>query len=436
MRRLQAGKLLLIIASLALASFAAAQGYPILLQLSLLLAFAMLFGHLADRLGQPAVLGEILAGIVFGPTVLGSLAPDVETWLLSGQQVLRIITYLGLMAFLFTAGLDVDLTCIKERGRSTLLISLSSIAFPFTLGFGMVMLLPGLWGTSSETLMTFALFMGTALSISALPVIARILMDLGLLKEEIGGTIMAAATVDDVIGWSLFALISNGLISGAGLWVDLGITLGIFTLAAAVLYLEIKRGFSVPGIELIVSAMLVLSAALEFVGVHAIFAAFQAGVLLSMKPKRAHLFERIRPFARILAPIYFASIGLKANFAAEFDFIIILLIFIVACAGKILGAFLGARAGGMPEGEALAVGFGLNARGAMEIVLATAALDYGLIDQRIFVALVIMAMATTIISASMIPKFLKDAPLRKRPREIAMPLPLHELKDSYNYFES
>lgn len=436
MRGLQIHQPLLIISSLALACYAAAQGHPLFLQLSLLLACAMLFGHLADRLGQPAVLGEILAGIILGPTVLGSLAPDVETWLFSGQESLRVVTYLGLMAFLFTAGLDVDLTCIRERGRSTLLISLSSIAFPFALGFGMVVLLPGLWGTTSENPMTNALFMGTALSISALPVIARILMDLGLLKEEIGGTIMAAATADDVIGWSLFALISSGLRTGAGLWLDLGITVGLFTMAAAVLYLEIRKGFSVPGIELMASAMLVLSAALEFLGVHAIFAAFQAGVLLSTRPMRADFFERMRPLARILAPIYFASIGLKANFAAEFDLIIILLILIVACAGKILGAFIGARAGGMPEGEALAVGFGLNARGAMEIVLATAALDYGLIDQRIFVALVFMALVTTIISGSMIPRFLEDEALRKRPQEIAMPSPLHELKDSYNYFES
>lgn len=436
MRGLQIRQLLLIFSSLALACYAAVQGHPLLLQLLLLLACAMLFGRLADRLDQPAVLGEILAGIILGPTVLGSLAPDVETWLFSGQESLRVVTYLGLMAFLFTAGLDVDLTCIRQKGRSTLLISLSSIAFPFALGFGMVMLLPGLWGTTSENPMTFALFMGTALSISALPVIARILMDLGLLKDEIGGTIMAAATADDVIGWSLFALISSGLKTGAGLWLDLGITLGIFTLAAAVLYLKIRKGFSVPGIELMASAMLALSAALEFMGVHAIFAAFQAGVLLSTRPTRADLFERIRPFARILAPIYFASIGLKANFAAEFDFIIILLILTVACAGKILGAFIGARAGGMPEREALAVGFGLNARGAMEIVLATAALDYGLIDERIFVALVIMALITTIISGSMIPRFLGDAPPRRRPGEIAKPLPLHELKDSYNYFES
>ncbi len=440
MRVLTKCQLLLILFSLALATFAAVQGHPTLIQLSLLLASALFFGRFAKRLGQPAVLGEILAGILLGPTVFGSLAPDVQSWLFSDGQILRIIAYLGLIAFVFIAGLEVDLTCIKQKGKSTLLISLSSIVLPFALGFGMVVLMPDLWGRSSENLETFALFMGTALSISALPVIARILMDLDLLKKEIGGTIMAAATIGDVIGWSLFALILSGLNSGVSLWLTLVMTVGLFVLAASAVYLELAkaRGSLLPGLEFLAAVMLASSVASEFFGVHGIFAAFLAGVLLSMRPKsRDLILEKISmPVIGILAPIYFSSIGLKADFASGFDLRIIILIFVVACAGKILGAGIGALASGMPERKSLAVGFGLNARGAMEIVLASAALDYGLIDQRIFIALIIMALATTMISGSMIPRFASDVHHNKKSMNIPVHLLLHELKDSYNYFES
>ena len=139
------------------------------------------------------------------------------------------------------------------------------------------------------------------------------------------------------------------------------------------------------------------------------------------------------PVMIILAPIYFASIGLKIDFVANFDLATVLLIFSMACIGKILGAGLGAMAGGMPERKALAIGLGLNARGAMEIVLASAALDYGLIEGRIFVALVIMALATTAITGLTLPWLVETRPISQR---AWTPLPLHELKGSYNYFET
>lgn len=411
----------------------------VLLQISIMLIFAHAFGRLARRFGQPAVLGEILAGITLGPTIVGLLAPEEQTWLFPiaspTSQALHIVSYLGLIAFVFTAGLEVDIASIKRRSKSTILTSIMGIVLPFTFGFGIVVLWPEFWSFPSGDQMTFALFMGTALSISALPVIVRILLDLGLLNREIGTVIMAAATIDDMAGWTLFAFVASRFNSGIDLWPNLGLTAGLFALTAYVLYNKMRKGILARGIELISIMMLAISAASEILGLHAVFGAFLAGIVLSLKRESGEqILKKIYPLVMgIFAPIYFVSVGLKTNFAASFDLSITALILMLACAGKIIGASLGSWAGRMPIRDSLAVGLGLNARGAMEIVLATAALEYGLIDQRIFVALVVMALATTMITGFGLPRLMETRPVS---RTAWKPLPLHELKDSYNYFES
>lgn len=390
----------------------------ILLEFTLILAFALIFGRLMQKLHQPAVLGEILGGIILGPTVFGTIAPGLQSELFpaSGEpaQILRAVTYLGLIAFVFIAGLEVDLTCIKRRSKSTIVTSISGIVLPFALGFSIVVLVPGIWGIPSGDLRIFALFMGTALSISALPVIARILMDLGLLKTELGAMIITTATIDDLVGWSLFALILSSLNSGTSIGLNLGLTLGFFGLLAFIIYLSNKNDTRLQSplmgglLDIIAMVMLAASIISEFIGAHGIFGAFLAGAILSQRrERRIQILRKVYyPVIGILAPIYFASIGIKANFATNFDLTIVLLVFVVACAGKIIGASIGARASGVSLRDSLAIGFGLNARGAMEIVLASVALDYGLIDERIFVALVVMAFATTMIGGSMIQRLI------------------------------
>lgn len=409
-----------------------------------MLASALVFGGLAKRLHQPAVLGEIIGGIALGPTIFGAAVPDVqsEIFAVSGDssRMLYSAAYLGLVAFVFIAGLEMDLSFIRLQGRCTLITSIFSVILPFVLGFGMVVLAPGLWSIPPEDQGIFALFMGTALSISALPVIARILIDLDLLKTEIGGMILGSATINDIVGWSAFALILSSLKANSSLGLNLGLTAGVLILTIGILYLtgkdEAWTKSAIGGIiDLVALGMLAASIASEFLGVHGIFAAFLAGVILSLRRCRRDLIlkKAYRPVMTILAPIYFVSIGLKTNFVADFDLTVVLLVLSVACIGKILGAGLGAVIGGMTERKALAVGFGLNARGAMEIVLATAALDYGLIEGRIFVALVIMALVTTMISGLALPRLMKTRPISRKAWE---PLPLHEQMGSYNYLDS
>jgi Kef-type K+ transport system membrane component KefB len=417
----------------------------ILLQIAVMLAFALVFGGLMKRLHQPAVLGEILGGIILGPTILGALAPAMQSQLfpVSGNtsRMLHLATNLGLVAFVFIAGLELDLTRIRRQGRSTLITSISGVILPFALGYAMVILMSQLWSIPLEDQGIFAIFMGTALSISALPVIARILIDLKLLKTDLGGIIMGAATINDIIGWSIFALILSVLNTNISLGMNLGLTAGVLVVTMAILHLTGKNrtwhrsplgGVFIDFIALI---MLAASIASEFIGAHGIFAAFLAGVILSLRPSRRDgiLKKAYLPVMTILAPVYFISMGLKTNFAANFDLKIVLLVFFVACVGKIMGAGLGAIAGGMAQRKALAVGFGLDARGAMEIVLATAALDYGLIEGHIFVALVIMALATTMISGMALPWLMKTRPLSGKAWE---PIPFHEQIGYYNYCDN
>jgi Kef-type K+ transport system membrane component KefB len=386
------------------------------LQICVMLAVGLVSGHVMRRLHQPAVLGELIGGIFLGPTVFGALAPNASDWLFPTESVtslgLDTVIKIGMLFFLFVAGLEVDLAHLRQRGLTVVLTGILGILLPFGLGFGSVLLLPYLWGLPGpEKTLSFALFIGAALSISALPVIARILMDLDLIQKELGVIVMTAATMNDLIGWSLFAVILSTLVPGnpdRNLAATLGLVIGF-----AALILILGRWVGQPSLRwvrpflvrpsgligLITVLVLAAAALAETLGIHAIFGAFLVGVAFRQALEdEDHTHEIIYQFAvSFFAPLYFVSIGLKANFAANLDWLLLLLLLFIACIGKIGGAGLGAWMGGMPAREALAVGFGMNARGAMEIILASVALEYQLIDQRIFVALVVMALVTSML---------------------------------------
>jgi Kef-type K+ transport system membrane component KefB len=182
------------------------------LQVGAMLTAALVCGQIMRALSQPAVLGELLGGILLGPTVLGALAPHAYAWLFPATGAITVgrdaMLKIGMLFFMFVAGLEVNPAYLQKRSRSVIGTSLLGIVLPCGLGLGTVLLLPDVWGApAQEHLLLFALFVGVALSISALPVIARILLDLALIRDEIGVTVLAAATVDDLIGWSLFAVL-------------------------------------------------------------------------------------------------------------------------------------------------------------------------------------------------------------------------------------
>lgn len=400
----------------------------LLLNISVMLLFARSFGELLRRFKQPAVIGEIFAGIVLGPTLLGSVFPDLYKNLfvdsVNTKLALDGITALAVVMLMLVSGLEVDLNVVFRQKKATLTTSLLGIVFPFSIGFLTAYYFPSFLGNySSSNTLIFALFIGAALSVTALPVVARTLMDLNILKTEIGFLIISSAMFDDVLGLLIFSLIlgmaggsihsfSFGAVTAAAIFFIV-FTLFIGRKLINGLLPVIQRKISYPGGVL--SFVLILgfagAAFTEYFGLHAIFGAFIIGIAIG---DSAHLKEHTREViyqfvTNIFAPLFFISIGLRINLIANFDFVIVTFFIVLAFIGKVVGCSLGAFLGGFDKNDSMAVGFGMNSRGAIQIVLGVLALENGLINDKIFVALVIMALATSISSAPLMSIFLRKS---------------------------
>jgi Kef-type K+ transport system membrane component KefB/mannitol/fructose-specific phosphotransferase system IIA component (Ntr-type) len=389
------------------------------LALAVLLGTAKLAGELMQKLGQPSVLGEIMAGILLGPTVLGHFRPHIYAALfpITGAMpiVIETVTTIGVVFFLLTAGLEIDLRSIFRQGKSALLVSFFGVIIPFGLGFLAAGAFPRFLGAEvGASRLIFALFVGTALSISALPVIAKILMDLNLLRTEMGTVVMSSAMFDDLVGWILFSMILGMMNAGShsfdGVKRTILLVVGFTLLALTVVRWLIDKILpfiqahtSWPGgvLGFIFTLTLAGAAFAEFAGIHAVFGAFITGIVVG---ESAHLRKRTSEHihsivTNVFAPFFFASIGLRTNFVTNFNLGITATVIGVACLGKLLGAGWGARLGGMDRRTSWAVGLAMNARGAMEMILGLLALQAGLIRETMFVALVVMALFTSLVSA-------------------------------------
>ena len=387
----------------------------LLLQLATMLVMARVFAEIAQKFRQPAVVGELLAGIILGPTILGTFSPELFDYLFqsnaSANLALDGIVQIAVILLLFIAGLEVELHLVYSQGKSAIGISLLGLIVPFVLGFIFPYLFPSFFGFAEGERLLFSLFMGTAMSITALPVVVRILMDMNLFKTKMGMVIVASAMVNDIIGWLIFSVILSFMGKSGSL--SLMSTIGI-TLLFTIFMLTIGKGLinkvlpwvnkklAWPGGLLSLSmALCFLAAAFtEWLGIHAIFGAFLLGVAMGDSD---HMSERAKEIIHqfinnIFAPLFFVSIGLKVNFFTNFSPMLVLVVLVISFAGKIIGSGFGALRSGYPAKEALAVGFGMNARGAMEIILGLIALEVGLVDEKLFVALVVMAIVTSMTS--------------------------------------
>lgn len=404
--------------------------------LGLLLATARVLGEIARKLNQPAVLGELAAGILLGPTVLGVIWPEAVAALFPREGSLAVamngLTTVGISLFLLVAGMEVDLSSVWRQGRAALAVSISGILLPFSAGFIVARVAPMWVGWHTETdPMAFALFFAAAMSISALPVIAKTLMDLNLYRSDMGMVVIAAAVFDDLTGWIAFALILGSLGTGAAhsslpvgrmVMVTLGFTALVLTVGRSLIHRVlpfVQAHTSWPGgvLGMALSLGLLGAAFTQWLGIHAIFGSFLVGVAIG---DSSHLREQTRTIITqfvsfIFAPLFFATIGLKLNFAAHFDLGLTLLVTAIACAGKILGCGLAARWGGIARREAWAIGFAMNARGAMEIIFGLLGLQHGLIDARMFVSLVCVAIVTSMMSGPAISRILR----LRRPRRLS-----------------
>jgi Kef-type K+ transport system membrane component KefB len=393
---------------------------------SILLFVAIIFGHFAQKLRMPKIIGELLGGIIFGPTVFGTFFPETQNWLFSySDSVLLsrdVLIKLSAILLLFVVGLEVNLSKVKELKKSIIWTSLSGWAFPFVLGVASVFLFPRVWNyVPSQDGWFLPLFIGTALSISALPVIARTLMDLGMLKSKIGSIILATATIDDIAGWILFALITANFLSLGGSHINPFITvvvvLAMFFLAITygnrfakkfIAWSEKKEDGDNLFLGLTLVFVLAFSALAERIGIHAILGAFLVGVTFSnCEPHKMH--DSLRKVViSVFSPLYFVSVGLRVNLIKKFDIDLALIVLGIAIIGKVGGVWIGAKMSKLSGKESLAIGFGMNARGAVGIILVTSAHQAGIIDERVYVALLVMAVITSLISGPVMKKILAN----------------------------
>jgi Kef-type K+ transport system membrane component KefB/mannitol/fructose-specific phosphotransferase system IIA component (Ntr-type) len=403
-----------------------------LLSLAVLLGVARLLGEGARAIGLPLVVGEIAAGILLGQTGLGRVLPEAHAFLFPAgapAAMLAGYTTLGVVLLLVVAGLEIDLGIVKRRGKSALLIALLGMVVPMIGGVALGLLVPD-WvlGPRADRPL-FALFLGVALSISALPLIARTLIDLGVYKTDIGLLIMTAAMLNDLVGWLAFSVLLGPVHGGRVDLVGISTTVALaLAFAAACLVLgrrlvdfalsRLERHADVaPGRILAIVTVLGLlgAAATQAIGLHAMLGGLVVGAMIG---GCRHLRERTRQTIQqfvtsAFAPVFFASVALRVDFLSSFDLPLSIAVFAVASVAKVVGGGVGARLSGMAWREALAVGWGLNARGAMEIILALFARSAGLISDRLFVALVIMALGTSLLAGPMM-KLLLHAPARGR----------------------
>jgi Kef-type K+ transport system membrane component KefB len=410
--------------------------WRLLIAVGVVCALATAFGRLARRVGQPPVVGEIIAGLVLGPSVVGTLAPGVFHAILPPAVLpnLTLLAQAGLAVFMFTVGAGFD----HERlGRDRVGIagtSLAVMAVPFALGvLAAIPLYPELAGASVHKL-PFAIFMGTALSITAFPVLARIVEDSGLIGTRLGTLAMLCAAVADVLAWCALAVVlamirSEGpgsAFAALSLTVLVGVA-SLLLLRPLLRWLAARFAARLPVpilVLLVVGLILGLAAATDRIGVHAIFGGFLAGLVLPKDsiPVR-QVAEQIGGLNRaLLVPVFFASIGLLTNVSASVSQPVVLaggaLLLVAAVTGKFLGATPVARAGGLPIRSAIGLGALMNARGITEIVVLSAGLGAGIISSSAFTVMVLMALITTMMAAPLLRLL---GPSLREPRRIEEP---------------
>ncbi len=390
-------------------------------QVGTILVVARLLGWLFQKLHQPRVIGEMVAGILLGPSLLGWAAPDLSAALFPADSLdhLQALSQIGLLLFMFLIGLELDLKQLRQLGRVAIITSQVSILAPFLMGIGLALYLYPRLSDASVHPTGFALFMGAAMSITAFPVLARILAERNLLRTKAGIVALACAAVNDVTAWCLLAGIVVLIRASAASMPVWGMIAGL-VLFGAVMWLIVRRGLQrLAGVHeqegcltydhfaLILLVVLAASWVTEALGIHALFGAFIAGVVMprhhGLAEEIAHRFEAI--VVVLLLPLYFAFTGLRSSFflirGLEM-WLYCAVIIAVALIGKLGSSLIAARATGMTWREATAVGVLMNTRGLVELIILNVGLDLGILSPSLFSIMVLMALVTTFMTSPLI----------------------------------
>lgn len=391
----------------------------LLLALVVVIAIARVFGAAFRRMGQPPVMGEIVAGIVLGPSLLGRLAPDASAFLFPATVIpsLAVFAQIGVILYMFLIGLQMDGRVLRERASAFAGIALASILAPFALGAALSLPLHPHLSPAGVPKTVFALFLGVSMSVTAFPVLARILADLKLQETRIGVLALSCAAAGDVVAWCLLAVVVGVARSEPGGVLE---TLGLAAVFSTFMVTIVRRAagrvaahraahrersretLAIAGVAILLSAL-----ATQAIGIHALFGAFLLGAVVPRDSALARdLLDRLEDLVVLfLLPLFFASAGLHTEIGLVRGlegWLVLVLIVLVASVGKIGGALVGARAAGFDWREAFGLGVLMNTRGLMELIVLEVGLDLGILTPTLFAMLVLMAIATTLATAPLL----------------------------------
>jgi Kef-type K+ transport system membrane component KefB len=388
-----------------------------LLQLILLLGLSRAAGLALQRVGQPAITGEILVGICLGPTLFGRLLPGLHAAVFPAcelqQNMLETVAWLGILFFLLEAGLETNLTAAWRQRRDALAISLADLVIPMAIAFVPALFLPAAYVGAGGNRLLFSLFIATILTISALPVTARILQELGIYRSDASLLTMCALTINDIAGWVVFAVLLGFaadatttlsripiILAGTALFAVLSLTVGRRLTDRALAGID-RCGLPQPGSSLTLICLLgmVAGAVTLRLGVHALFGFFIAGI---MAGESRHLSENTRQtisqmVKAVLVPLFFASIGLKLDFLRELDLRLLAFLLVIGTAGRFIGAWVGVGLTRHPRTNRHLIAAAHTPGGEMQIVIGMVALEYAVITPPVFVAIVVSAVLSSIL---------------------------------------
>jgi Kef-type K+ transport system membrane component KefB/nucleotide-binding universal stress UspA family protein len=407
--------------------------------LVVLMAAGRLLGEAMQRIGQPAVMGQLLAGLMLGPSVFGLVWPDAQHALFphAPEQKAMVdgISQFGILLLLLLTGMETDLKLVRRVGRTAISVSLAGVAVPFICGVALGEFLPEqLLPDAGERLVT-SLFLGTALSISSIKIVAAIVRDMNFMRRDLGQVIVSSAIAEDTIGWIIIAITfslaqSGGIdlasvaksVIGTAVFLVASLTVGRRAVALAIRWANDSLASEFAVITTILVIMGVMALITHLIGVHTVLGAFVSGVLIGESPiLTRHIDEQLRGMIMaFFMPVFFGLAGLSADLTILADRTLLMLalgLIAIASFGKFAGAFIGGKIGGLNFREALALACGMNARGSTEVIVATIGLSMGALSQTLFTMIVAMAIATTMAMPPMLRWALARVPLRKVEKE-------------------
>jgi len=385
----------------------------LLLQIITIVIVARFFGWIFRKIGQPTVIGEIIAGIFLGPSVVGMYLPEYSAMLFPVESLgnLQFLSQIGLILFMFVIGMELDLKVLKNKANDAVVISHASIVFPFALGIGLSYFIYHRFAPARVEFLSFSLFMGIAMSITAFPVLARIVQERGIHKTRLGTIVITCAAADDITAWCLLAAVIA--IVKAGTFMSSLYVIGCATLYVLMMLFVVKpflkkvgdlyanrNELSKPIVAIFLLTLIISSYLTEVIGIHALFGAFMTGAIMPDSTKFRNIFiEKVEDVALILLlPLFFVFTGLRTQIGLISDPELLKItgfIILVAVAGKFVGSALAARFVGQNWRDSLTIGALMNTRGLMELVVLNIGFDLGVLSPEIFTMMVIMALVTT-----------------------------------------